>query len=223
MNRLRVPALIVALAICLQGASHARKLYHVDEAPSRPLFHAFRERLIEAIRARDSAYLLSVIDPKIRVGFGDEIGIATFKQQGRPEDPKSPLWIELESLLTLGGTFDYGGVAGFWAPCVYTRWPEDVDAFTHVAVIRRDVTVRARPASDAPILARLSYDIVQVGTGDPIVEPHPEGPRTWRAIVTPQGKKGYVQALFLRSPIDYRARFIGSGRQWRMDLLVAGD
>jgi len=46
---------------------------------------------------------------------------------------------------------------------------------------------------------------------------------TWRAVVTPRGQKGYVQSLFLYSPVGYRARSTGSGRQWRMDLLVAGD
>lgn len=43
------------------------------------------------------------------------------------------------------------------------------------------------------------------------------------AIVTPRGKAAFVQSLFLRSPVDYRARFVKSGGEWRMDLLVAGD
>jgi hypothetical protein len=173
------------------------------------------------VARRDGAALLRLIAPDIRVSFGVENGLERFKEQWRPMDPGSPLWRELGAVLSLGGTFDDQGA--FWAPYVYSRWPEALDAFEHAAVIRDGVTVRSRPSSDAPILARLSYDIVKLGRGEPVVEAHSNGPRTWRAIVTPRGRTGYVQSHLLRSPVAYRARFVKKGGQWRMDLLVAGD
>lgn len=214
-------ALLVALVLLSPVVAHAEKLYPVDEARTRPDFLAFRERLKATVARRDSAALLQVIDPEIRVSFGVENGLQAFKKQWRPTDASSPLWRELGAVLSLGGAFDDQGA--FWAPYVYSRWPEALDAFERAAVIREGVTVRSRPSSEAPILARLSYDIVKLGRGEPLVEAHPNGPRTWRAIVTPRGQPGYVQSHLLRGPVNYRARFIKKGGQWRMELLVAGD
>jgi hypothetical protein len=213
----------ILLALSIHVAVHARKLDPVDEARAQPSFLAFRNRLAEAVRERDAAFLLGAVDPQIRVSFGDENGIAAFKKQWQPEDPRSPIWRELGEILALGGTFGYQGAPGFWAPYVYSRWPEDLDAFQHLAVLRGDVTVRSRPSSSAPIIDRLSYDIVKRGDGDPGVERRPDGPRAWQPVITPRGRKGYVQALFLRSPGDYRAHFRQAGDQWRLDMLVAGD
>lgn len=179
-TRCRFPAAVLALAFPLPGTAIARKLYPVDEAGTRLDFLAFRTRLIEAVRRRDSAFLLKVVDPRIRVSFGDENGIEAFKKQWKPEETSSPLWQDLGDLLSLGGTFGNQGqeADGFWAPYTFSRWPETFDAFEYVAVTREGVTARSRPSSDAPILAWLSYDIVKVGKRDLLVEPHPEGART---------------------------------------------
>jgi hypothetical protein len=37
------------------------------------------------------------------------------------------------------------------------------------------------------------------------------------------GKKGFVKAEFVRSPIDYRAIFEKKGRNWKLTAFVAGD
>ena len=45
----------------------------------------------------------------------------------------------------------------------------------------------------------------------------------WYKIETLGGKKGFVSAEFVRSPIDYRACFEKKNGKWKMTAFVAGD
>jgi len=172
------------------------KLLPVDEASRDPTFVAYRAQLLAAVRRRDSAAVLAATDPNIRTGFGDEGGIKDLKLD--------TLWSELEQILTLGGTFRSGM---FWAPYVYSAWPESHDAFQHVAVIAANVPLRETPAGRT--IATLAYDILR-RLPDQRVE-------------TMDGRKGWIESRFVRSPIDYRAGFTKRGGEWKMTALVAGD
>jgi hypothetical protein len=109
----------------------------VDEGASDPSFAAYRQRLIAAIDKRNAADLLPLVDDHIRTTFGEGGGRAAFEQQLRTSD--SPLWNELSQAVRLSGSFKGPGGAdrSFWAPYVYANWPEEIDAFTHVAAIAR--------------------------------------------------------------------------------------
>jgi hypothetical protein len=83
-------------------------------------------------------------------------------------------------------------------------------------VIGTDVRVRSQPNADAPVIATMSFAILQVARPDVEVN-------GWTAVRVEGNRTGYVASQFVRSPIDYRAIFRYEGRQWKLVTLVAGD
>ena len=208
------PALVLSAALC--GAvllAAPPQLLPVDEAATRPDFFSFRARLQQAIAERNPAAVLAVVDPHIKNSFGDDNGIDAFRKMWGPDQPDSELWKELGTVLSLGGSFSDPGT--FVAPYVFSEWPDDVDAFEHVAVIGTDVRVRGAADSAGAVLGSVSYAILPVPRTDAPSE-------AWRPV-TFEGRTGYVSASFTRYAIDYRAIFSNASGQWRLVTFVAGD
>ena len=57
---------------------------------------------------------------------------------------------------------------------------------------------------------------------DPVRAAQPED-ESWRAVRLPDGRAGFVDRRYLRSPIDYRAAFARIDGRWQMTLFLAGD
>lgn len=204
-------ALLLAAAAGRLGAQPV--LAPVDQGPRDQSFIAFRDTLRRTIESKDSAALLAVIDPAIKISFGDENGVEAFRRQFKPESSNSEVWRELAAVIALGGIFQ--GRDTFVAPYVFARWPDAIDSFDHVAVIGSGVRIRAKAASDGPLLATVSYAILEVaGTGSPA---------DWTEVVLPDSRHGYVASRLTRSPIAYRAFFTRANGAWRLSLFVAGD
>lgn len=182
------------------------KLAFVDEAANDPSFAEYRAQLLAAVSARDTKAVLALSDPNIRTSFGGD-GNASELEEVLTED----LWRELEEVLDLGGTFREGM---FWAPYVYSAWPESHDAFETFAVIADDVPLRASADANAPAIATLSRDLVTR-------TPEPE--KAWQKVTLADGRSGFVETKFVRSPVDYRAGFSRGANGWRMTAFVAGD
>lgn len=186
----------------------------VDEGPRDASFSAYRRNLLEVVRRKDVDGLLAAVDPRIRTTFGDGGGRDDLAQRWQIGDPNSKLWGELQWILTHGGSFrGEGEKRMFWAPYIYSEWPDTIDAFTALAVVGTDVALRAEPRAGAEILERLSHEIVTARS---------EPKDGWRQVET-AGTRGWVETRHLRSPIDYRAGFVRGDRGWRMVALVAGD
>ena len=114
-------------------------------------------------------------------------------------EPSSGLWAELGLVLAMGGRFS--AETTFAAPYVYSAWPDDVDAFEHVAIVGSDVRVRAAPRLDAERLTALSFAIVARGRDAD------QGSADFTAIRLADGRTGYVSSTYVRSPIGHRAIF----------------
>jgi hypothetical protein len=228
----RIPSLAFLLVILAFGtaethrAQGVRTLKPVDEAPLDPEFLAFRTRLQAAVSNHDAVALMDVVHAEIKNGFGGDDGINAFKQMWRPEDPKSELWIQLGTVLGLGGSFD--GPAGparpaspseFTAPYIFSKWPSGVDSFDFVAVTGAEVRLRAEPSSDAPVIGTVSYALLQLDTDFDSTRIVPD---EWTTVKF-NGKKGYIASRFVRSPIDYRARFSRLNGTWKLTFFLAGD
>jgi hypothetical protein len=183
------------------------KLAPVDEAQKDPSLAAFRDQLLDAVRRHDIDAVVAAADPKIRTSFGAGGGTGVLRQM--LERPGT--WADLEQILSLGGSF-MGGRESFWAPYVYSAWPESRDAFTSLAVIAENVPLKQSPSGAT--VATLAHDIV-----DRIGDPH-DG---WQEIKLADGRTGFVETKFIRSPVGYRAGFNKTGDRWRMTALVAGD
>jgi hypothetical protein len=93
----------------------AHRLRPSDEGQQDPSFHAFRQKLLEAISRKDAKFLLSIVDPNIQISFGGEEGIQAFREVWKPEDVNSKAWNTLAQLFRLGGTFGESKNE-FWAP-----------------------------------------------------------------------------------------------------------
>lgn len=200
--------------------SQSRKLYPVDEAAKDPSFFTFRAQLIQAVQRRDAIYLLSILSPKISNSFGGSGGVAEFKEMWKPERSQSEVWIELATVLSLGGAFDKDG--SFLAPYLYAKWPEDEgDVFGVGVIVGENVRVRAAPQITASVIRNLSFDIVEVP--DWKTSKARGEKRNWISIKLSDGQTGYVAQEFIRSPSDYRAVFEKQDGRWVMTAFIAGD
>ncbi|HXG63609.1 MAG TPA: SH3 domain-containing protein [Blastocatellia bacterium] len=195
------------------------KLRPVDEAARDPSFFVFRARLLEALQQRDTAFLLSVLSPGIRVSFGAGGGIADFQKMWKPERPDSKIWLTLTEILALGGSFREGNT--FAAPYIYSNFPDQFDAFEYGVIVGEDVRVRQRPDLNSPVIGTLSYDIVKVAEWQP--KQAAGSKQNWVAVMLANGAQGYVAEDYIRSPIGYRAIFEKKDGRWLLAALVAGD
>lgn len=216
MNAVRAPRPRVAwlvLALLADGAAAEQLLLPVDEAAEQPQFFSFRARLATAVARRDSAAVLDAVDEHVKTGFGGDDGRTAFERQWQPQRADSPLWEALGAVLALGGSFT--APSQFAAPYVYSRWPEDLDAFAHLAVTGSDVRLRAAPRADAAVVGSASFEVLEVA-----------GPATaggWLPVRLPGGSAAYVAGTYVRSPLDYRAVFEQRAGRWRLVAFVAGD
>ena len=201
------------LAVLAGSVDAQAVLTPVDEAAMQPDFFSFRAQLATAVARRDAAAVLAAVDEQVRTGFGGDDGRAAFERQWLPDRPDSRLWEALGAVLALGGSFT--GAQQFSAPYVYSRWPEDLDAFEHVAVIASDVRLRAAPRADATVIGRASFLVLElVG---------PARADGWFPVRTPDGRSGYVAHPLARSPLDYRAIFERRDGRWQLVAFVSGD
>lgn len=220
-------ALIFTFLFASDGA--AQKEYQVkpiDEAKNDASFFAFREKFIAAVKKRDVKFLLDTLDRDVKGSFGGDSGIADFKKLWKLDRPASKLWNELLTVLTNGGTFSKREnlkTKEFCAPYSFTLFPPDLDAFEHQIIFGSSVNLRARPDPKAASVGRLSYNVVKVDYENSVKKPKSEDEYSWLKIETLGGKKGFVGADFVRSPIDYRGCFEKKNGKWKMTFFLAGD
>jgi len=228
MKRKLIEAFILSLASLLvfvsASAQKERQVLPVDEGKTNASFKSFREKLIEAVRKRDVKYVVGILDPAILNSFGGNGGIKEFKEMWKIDSPTSELWDELLTVLTNGGSFfkeDENNL--FCAPYSFKQFPEDLDAFEYQVIFDNNVNLRARPDLKAETVAQLSYNVVKVDYQNSVADKNKEGKYLWLKVETLGGKKGFVSAKFVRSPIDYRACFEKKNGRWKMTTFVAGD
>jgi hypothetical protein len=191
------------------------ELRPVDEASMDPSLVEFRRLLLEAIRRRDRSMLEAAIHPNIRTSFGNGGGIAEFREKWSDDE----IWQVLEAVLKNGGTWQKGSdVPRFWAPYVYSAWPDSEDAFESLAVIADNIPLRQAADPKSNVIGILRWDIVKrTGSQSPQSAAAP-----FTKVRTADGREGWVETKYLRSPIDYRAGLVKTD-SWKIDALVAGD
>lgn len=189
-------------------------LLPVDDAIADAGFLSFRATLLRAIDRKDKAFILSIVSPRILNSFGGDGGIEEFEESSRLDDPDSWFWKEFGTVMRLGGSF--ASPDSFSAPYTWANWPKSLDAFGNLAVIGRDVNVRAAPTMDSPVIATVSYTTL------PHVGAYRQGSE-WAYVGLDDGLAGYIHRTFVRSPIDYRAFFSRRDGRWWLDAFVSGD
>jgi hypothetical protein len=220
-RRFSIPGFVVLVIAALlapaavRSAPAERTLLPVDEAASRPDFFTFRAALMVTIARRDAGALLAVVHPDIKSSFGGDEGKASFEALWKPAAPDSRVWETLGAVLALGGTFQEAD--SFVAPYTFSRWPSDVDAFEHMAVVGDRVRIRRAARADAPAIGSSSFGILPVARDGQAVD------EAWTAVRMADGTVGHIATRYVRSPIDYRAEFGKQDGRWMMRMFLAGD
>lgn len=220
--------LLIIICFIISGfisiSAQERYVKPIDEAKNDASFVAFREGLISAVRKKDAKYLIGVLDRDIKVSFGGDAGIEDFKKSWKINEPNSMLWNELLTVLTNGGKFSKAeGVNYFSAPYSFDGFPADLDAFEHQVIFGSNINLRSKTNLNAEIVATLSYNVVKVDYENSIGSPDDETQYVWLKVETLGGKKGFVSAKYVRSPIAHRAIFEKKGGRWKMTAFIAGD
>lgn len=218
-------AVLFTLVLAMTAMGQERFVKPVDEAAKDPTFAAFRKKLISAAERRDAKFMISIVDPNIKLGFGGVDGIANFKKEWKITSKNSKFWAEFLTVMKNGGGFDKGGKL-FTAPYTFSSWPDDIDSFEYMAIFGNNVNLRETPSMDGRVVASLSYNLVSVDSEKSIMtDAAKEEDReyTWYKVKTLGGKEGFVKSEFVRSSIDFRAGFEKKRGQWKMIFFLAGD
>ena len=218
MKHLLIPCLLTVHCLAQE-----RYVIPVDESNKDPSFLAFRNKLIKTVKKRDLPGLMSVTDSEFRGSFGPEENVEFFKKKLESPSSDQDLWKELLLVLTHGGSFQPHDPSSFCAPYVFGSFPGDVEPFKYQVIFGSNVNLRSKPGLRAPVTARLSYNIVQVDYEHSVPVSQDSERYAWLMIETLSGKKGYVKAEFVRSPIDYRAGFNKVNGKWKLRWFLAGD
>ncbi|NOT48673.1 MAG: SH3 domain-containing protein [Acidobacteria bacterium] len=228
---MKISLFLILVCLCSSIAiGQERYVKPVDEAAKDASFLAFRTKLIAAAERHDARYILGIIDPQIKLGFGGDDGLANFKKIWKINAKDSKFWEEFLAVIKNGGAFDGQGknkYSSFTAPYLFSSWPEDIDGFEYIAVFGSDVNLRERPSADAKIVSTLSYNVVKPNNDESTTIKTGPGEDDWefdwRKVETLGGKSGFVKAKYARSSIDYRAGFEKIRGVWKLTFLVAGD
>jgi hypothetical protein len=222
MNTIRtIAASILVTIFALSAFSQERYVKPIDEAPKGPSFLAFRKKLIAAAERKDSKFLLSIVDPNIKNGFGGQDGLANFKREWKITSKNSRFWKEFLPVIKNGGSFSNNG-RSFMAPYTFSSWPDDIDGFDYHVIFGNNVNLRKSPDLKGEVNAQLSYNVVKVEYKTLPKSGKSEHPG-WLQVKTLGGLSGYVAEEFVRSHIDYRAGFSKKRGVWKMDFFLAGD
>jgi hypothetical protein len=192
----------------------------IDEAYRDPSLLAFRNDLLAAVERRDAAYLSEAVSPTIKIGFGGEPSTRSeFIKEWNLSASDSKVWDVLTRVLQNGGSFEqFLGRREFIAPYTFGVWPKNVDSFEYCAVMSPKASLYSQPDPEAAAVGTLSYELVKPESGGICTQDH-----EWSKVSSGTGISGFIQAKYLRSPIDYRAAFEKVGNRWEMVSLVAGD
>lgn len=212
--------LLVVFGFFGAAAQTERYVKPVDEAAKDASFFVFRAKLIEAVKRRDARYVVSVLDPKIENGFDGNGGIEEFREQWKIDRPDSPFWNQFAPVINNGGVFEENGKL-FTAPYLYALFPADLDAFDYRVIFGNNVNLRAAADSNSPVVATLSYNVVEVV--ESVNDEQKTDEISWYQVKTLGGKSGFVKGEFVRRAIDDRAGFKKRNGKWKMLFFLAGD
>jgi hypothetical protein len=212
-----------------EQAERRIKLFPVDEGGQNPSFQQFRDDLLDAVRRKNMAFLLGVLHSKVENGYDVKAGVDEFKKRWEPQKPDSPVWSVLSSALTGGGSFTKrADVTEFCGPYVVSQWPNVIqqlpkgtDSLNFLAIAQENVAVYLEPRLTAPIVAKLSYDVVRAVPNAQVVDRSDSKFSSWTKIKTPEGNEGYVRDSDVRGPMDYGICLRQINGTWLITRLAA--
>ncbi len=181
-----------------------------------PALAATMDGLRRAVEARDAAAVRALAAPGIRLDLGDSLTLDDL----RLEDAASPAWPRLARALSLGcrpatsEAWECPGLGLLDPPAARGIAEEE-----RVYVLGRGVALRAAPAPDAPVLARLSCEVAAYDFD----APGADAESGWTPLRLRDGRRGHVASRFAFATIGYRLLIERRGENWRITAFLAGD
>lgn len=201
------------------AAAQGLKMEPVDEAARDPSLVDYRNRLLGAVRARDTAGVVELAAEDVMLSFGGDAGRESLRRNldGFENWQGEPYWAELQRVLELGGVFlEDGAFCSPYLACLDVPGCPECDPFETVFVTGADVAARAAADADSRVVARLSHDVLRMDVDAYSGE-------DWYPVRLPTGRLAFLSHQDARMAIDYRARFEKADGQWRMTVFIAGD
>ena len=187
-----------------------------DESAKDPSFEAFRKELLSIVKRRDAEGLLARTADTIKYSFGaEDASKKSFAKEYEISKTTSSFWRELEEVLGLG-CIETIKSSEFQCPYVFARWPDGLDGFTDIAVMRKDAKLYQKPEKGAAVVRALKFEIVREAESEKPLE-------GWGKVNTSDGKTGFVKKGDVRGPLNYRAFFRKNQGKWLMNTFIAGD
>jgi hypothetical protein len=174
----------------------------------------FRIALADAVVKRDDDALIRLADPHVRLDFGHGYGADLLRK--RLDSPIYKLWGEFAAILPLGCATQ--GKDSLTLPWFFAQDFGKRDSFRIMLVEGDDVPLLASPDKAAAVVAKLSWDGVELAQGETSAA---KGP--FAHVTSFGGKTGYVARDKLRALTAYRLLANKTDDGWRITGLIAGD
>jgi len=135
----------------------------------------------------------------------------------------------LTRILAEGGTFNESRTE-FCGPYIVSQWdkviqalPKGTDTLSYVAAKGKDVPVRRDPHITAPVIATLSYDVVEYINNSQILDRSNPGASSWIRVRTANGQEGWILDNAVGGPMDIGACFTKKKDKWVMTMLAGHE
>ena len=195
--------MLTELLLMLAASTVPLKQMPVDECRNDKSFSAFRKQLEQVVRRRDFPALMKMTAPDVTYLMEDAPGSREgFRREFRNgRDPK--FWTELSTAMRLGC-----GMANdmAWMGSVPDGLFDRDDPAYYVLVVVSGAALRAQPRSDARIVAKLAWDVVELLD---------DGSESFALVKLRDGRTGYVRREELRDQFgDPAASFEKREGKW---------
>lgn len=215
-----------------------------DEVVPGSEFDQFRQKLRQAIQARDAEFVAALLPASgVSLGFGAPLAIDELDLQ----NPNALLWSILEKALTPGcdqltdqtieAYSSSDGESEGWVchnlnQLFYEQYPAPETAqgveyeLSQVIVVGKDVNVRAQPSTNSDVIGILSNEVVEFDRTAWEESPDNRSPDLvsgWTPVILPNDRSGYVSNRYAYSPLGYRVLFGKVEGQWQILHIPGGD
>ena len=198
-----------------------QRLSLVDQAQSSRDFFQFRQRLRQAVRARDARFIRSMVTNHTKLSFGSSLTLDDLDI----DNPKATIWLGMEKAFSVGCAKASGstGMPSWVCPHVFQVWPDNLDPFNYVAILGKDVNARSQASANSPVVGMLFNEVVKLAPLQRKAQFNFNNLYNWSQVVLPNGHHGYVLNRYIYSPVGYRGFFEKIGGKWKMTFFLTGD
>lgn len=221
---------VLALVLALNSLFSIGQTYRNpprNEVSKDSSLKVFVDSLKAVVGRKDAPALLKLLSPDVKVASnGATNGIKGFREIYAPVFPASQVWVNLHTVLSLGGVFTGKPASQFIFPYaaqrdVKNKYCDGCDRC--LTIIGPDVHVRKKDDRLSASVGQLNYDVVKVAV-EPVSKTKGGNSDNWVYIQTFDGKiTGWVRNDLTWDICDYRLLLEKKKGKWQVTAFLAGD